>query len=276
MKNYLKPAGILALALTLFISCSDDEGEEKVEDVIEETGLTITTYDNGELGGILVNQDNQSMYFFAEDVNGQRNCDGGCVDVWPPVVGEIYELEIGSDLDESDFGTIAIGDGQKQITYKGWPLYYFSTEGNGELEAPGATEGDGRGGVFHIAKPDYTVLIAKQVVEEGGEPEVYLVNDKGVSLYLNLDDNYNQSNCVGGCAGVWPPFQDQEYLVLPSSLNPEDFYTVEREDDLGPQASFKGFPMYFFSNDEGNRGSVLGQAGGPNQTFFVTQANPIQ
>jgi predicted lipoprotein with Yx(FWY)xxD motif len=78
MKNYLKPSGILALALTLFISCSDDEGEEKVEDVVEETGLTITTYDNGELGGILVNQDNQSMYFFAEDVNGQRNCDGGC------------------------------------------------------------------------------------------------------------------------------------------------------------------------------------------------------
>lgn len=276
MKNYLKLVGALALIITLFTSCSDDDGEEKVEDVIEETGLTIKIYEDNELGYILVNQDNQSMYFFAEDVDGQRNCAGGCANVWPPVVGELYELEIGPNLDESDFATVSIEDGKKQITYKGWPLYYFSTEGNGALEAPGATEGDGRGEVFHIAKPDYTVLIGKQPVEEGGEPEVYLVNDRGVSLYLNFGDDYDKSNCLGGCAGVWPPFPYEADMVLPSSISLEDFNTAERGDDLGPQASYKGFPMYFFSSDEGNMGSVLGQAGGPNQTFFVMQTDPIQ
>lgn len=273
MKNYLKHFGLLALTMTLFTSCSDDDGE-KVEEIAEETPLTIKIYESNALGKILVNQDNQSMYFFAEDVNGLRNCEGNCANVWPAVTGNLNELETGPNLNESDFASISIGDGQHQITYKGWPLYYFSEEGNGELETTGATKGDGRGDVFHVAKPDYTVLIAKQTVTEGEEPVVYLVNDRGVSIYRNFADDFNESNCVGGCVNVWSPVQDEAYLVLPSSLNPEDFDETQREDDFGPQISYKGYPLYFFSSDEGNMGSVLGQAGGPEQTFFAMESNP--
>lgn len=269
MKTYLNYARLMplaALALLLFsASCTKNE-----DDPIEEQGFAIKVVNNNEFGKILVNQDNQSMYFFAGDVSGESKCSGGCADKWPAVTGERYDLEIGSNLEESDFGTITRADGQKQITYKGWPLYYLSPDSDGKLENPGQTLGDGLGSVFHIAKPDYTILLGRQPLTEGGDNAIYLVDDRGVSLYRNTGDAENVSNCNGGCAGIWPPFKYAE-LVVPSSLNAYDFGSVTRQDDLGPQLSFKGSPLYFFSQDNQQRGSILGQGGGPNQTFFVVE-----
>ncbi|PHN01606.1 hypothetical protein [Flavilitoribacter nigricans] len=266
-RNYFQLLGLVAFSLFLSTSCTKEDHQD---DPVDEYEFLIKLVSNAEFGDILVDQDNQSMYFFAGDVDGQSNCNGGCADKWKAVTGDLYDLEVGYGLVKGDFGTITRTDGQKQITYKGWPLYYLSPESDSVLENPGQTLGDGLGGVFHIAKPDYTVLLGRQAVTEGGDPVLYLVDDRGVSLYLNNGDDENVSNCNGGCAGVWPPFK-YEALVLPSSLNDYDFNSLDREDDLGPQMSFKGSPIYRFSQDELQRGSVLGQGGGPNQTFFVVE-----
>ncbi len=269
MKNYFKYFNLLGLAafvLIFFNGCETDNAE----DPIEKIEFNIKVIDNGGFGKIMVNQDNQSIYFFAGDVSGESNCKGGCADVWPPVIGEVYDLQLGSYLSKNDFSTITREDGQKQLTYKGWPLYYFSPDGNDQLEEPREVLGDGRGGVFHVAKPDYSVLLGRQPVSEGEEAVVYLVNDRGVTLYLNQGDEENISNCNGGCATVWPPFQKTQ-PVIPSSLNANDFEYLNRNDELGPQLSFKGSPLYYFSQDEEKQGVVLGQAGGPNQTFFVVE-----
>lgn len=269
MKNKLKYFNLLSLAvfgLTLLTSCEKNNDN----DPANEPDFIIKVANNGEFGEILVNQDNQSIYLFAGDVNGESNCTGGCADKWPAVTGDLYDLEIGSGLDQNDFGTITNTFGQKQITFKGWPLYFFSPESNEVLEDPGQTRGDGQGGLFHIAKPDYTVLLGRQPVVAGGDNVVYLVDDYGLSLYRNNDDDENVSNCNGGCAGVWPPFKAAP-VILPSSLDAYDFDSLDREDDLGPQLSYKGSPLYFFSQDEQIRGNVKGQGGGPNGTFFVVE-----
>ncbi|MEK6481749.1 hypothetical protein WJR50_29665 [Catalinimonas sp. 4WD22] len=269
--NYFRPLSLAIIVLSLLSSCKDE-----VEDLFggdeeeEETELKVQIASNGEFGDILVDQDNQSLYFFAGDVSGESNCNGGCAGVWPALAGEAYELELGSGLSNGDFSAITREDGQKQIAFKGWPLYYFSPEADGVLEAPGDTQGDGRGGVFHIAKPDYSVLLGQQSVVEGEDPVVYLVDEFGVSLYRSINDGENVSNCAGGCAEVWPPFEAPEELIIPSSLSPDDFDSFYREDDLGPQLTFQGSPLYFFTPDEGKRGSVLGQ-GGAGETFFVVE-----
>lgn len=272
MKNsfkYFNLGSLFVFAFILFTSCV-----KETDDILpkeEELKFKIEIANNNDFGYILVNQNNQSMYFFAGDVTGgESNCNGGCANVWPPVIADIYDLELGNGLYGEDFETIYREDGREQLTFKGWPLYYFSPEADGVLEEAKETLGDGRGGAFHIAKPDYTVLLGKQAVVEGGEEVLYLVNDRGVSLYLNQADEKDVSNCVGGCAGVWPPFFKKE-LILPSTLDAYEFNTIQREDDLGPQLSFNGSPLYFFSNDELKQGSVLGQAGGPNATFFVVE-----
>jgi predicted lipoprotein with Yx(FWY)xxD motif len=267
MKNYSNHLRLVILALGLFSGCNEDESP----DLVEDDQLMIQLIDNPDLGQILVDQNNQSIYFFAGDVAGESTCTGGCAAKWPAVLEAQYDLEISTELDLQDFGSIDRADGQKQLTYKGWPLYYFSPESDGVLESAGLTLGDGAGGAFHIAKPDYSVLLARQIVVEGADPITYLVDDRGVSLYLNNGDGDNTSNCNGGCAGVWPPFKTFDTMVLPSSLNQYDFSSTERQDELGPQLSFNGSPLYFFSNDEQKPGLVLGQAGGPNQSFFVTE-----
>ncbi|MCB0855989.1 MAG: hypothetical protein KDD63_27390 [Bacteroidetes bacterium] len=256
------------LALTVFVllvtvACEEEE--------VHDPGFQIKTIENGNFGKILVNGENQSMYFFAGDVTGESNCSGGCADVWIAVTGDLDELQVGEGLYKTDFTVIADQYGENQIAYKGWPLYHFSENGDGVLEEPNQVLGDGRNGLFHVAKPDYSVLIGRQAIPENGENVTYLVNDKGVTLYLNTADELNQSNCSGGCANIWLPVEYPSELVLPSSLNAYDFESVNRNDDLGPQLSCKGSPLYFFSQDEQKQGSVLGQAGGPNQTFFVVE-----
>ncbi len=179
------------------------------------------------------------------------------------------ELDLGSNLNSSDFEEIIREDGQKQITFKGWPLYYFSPEGDGVLEETNNTQGDGRSEAFFIAKPDYSIMIGRQLIGEEEEAISYLVDDRGVSLYFTTGDEENISNCSGGCASVWPPFVAPNNLVLPSTLSIAEFSTTNRNDDLGPQLTVTGNPIYRFSQDDLIRGSVLGQAGGPNANFFV-------
>src|SRR5690606_29778202 len=129
---------------------------------------------NADFGYILVNQKNETLYFFANDIKGESTCNGGCASAWPPLIGEVADLALSESLDESDFGTITRGDGQKQITFKCWPLYYFSPNADGVLETAAAINGDGANNVFYIAKPDYTVMLGKQVVVEDEDPILYL------------------------------------------------------------------------------------------------------
>jgi predicted lipoprotein with Yx(FWY)xxD motif len=271
MKNFWSDVSLNALALAIvgLILMTGCVKEKEVEEIVDDQ-VQIQVINDAQLGNILVNQNNQVMYFFAGDVTGALNCTGDCNDVWPPMLGTLSDLELGANLNRDDFGTVATAYGDAQFTYKGWPLYYFSAEGNGELEAPRQTGGDGRGGVFHVAKPDYTVLIGRQSVVDNEAEVVYLVTDWGVTLYLNTADEENLSNCAGGCAGVWPPLPKID-LVIPSSLETYDFDEVYRDDALGPQFSYQGSPLYSFSQDEQQQGRVLGQGGGPNQTFFVVE-----
>ena len=274
MKNSRK---FLSLSLVVFLislllgGCKDGT----LEDIFDRRGKDrkkdkLQVIDNSEFGKILVDGDKRSLYFFAGDVAGESNCNGGCADVWPPLIGKVSQLKIAMYLDKDDFSTIQREDGEYQITYKGWPLYYFSPEGDGVREEPGETLGDGRGNLFYIAKPNYTVMLGNQSVEEGADPVIYMVDDQGVTLYRSINDDENVSNCAGGCAGVWPPFVAPEKLVLPSSLSENDFSEVEREDDLGPQLAYKGSPLYYFTPDEKIRGNTLGQ-GGAGETFFVVE-----
>lgn len=182
-------------------------------------------------------------------------------------------MVLGAGLNRSDFGYITVGE-LKQVTYKGWPLYYFSPEGNGTLEPAGGVLGDGKNGVFYVAKPDYSLLLGKQTVNNGADAVTYPVDEFGVSLYLNTNDGEDISNCAGGCAQTWPPFESPQYLILPSILDQSDFSTINRTDGLGNQLSYKGNPMYFFAFDVDTKGNVLGQGEGPAASFFVIEREP--
>ena len=83
--------------------------------------MSIQSHDN-----VLTDGDGKVLYFFAPDVKGDSKCEGGCIVSWP--VYNADQIKVGAGLQATDFGKITRSDGGTQVTYKGWPLYYFGQD----------------------------------------------------------------------------------------------------------------------------------------------------
>ncbi len=89
-----------------------------------------------------------------------------------------------------------------------------------------------------------------------------LVDRSGRTLYLFTrdlpgPDDTSTSNCVDDCVGVWPLFQAEVANVGPG-LDVDDFGTITREADGETQATYKGWPLYYFAQDQA-AGDALGE-----------------
>jgi predicted lipoprotein with Yx(FWY)xxD motif len=86
----------------------------------------------------------------------------------------------------------------------------------------------------------------------------YLVNQTGFTLYYFMDDapGNNTSSCYENCSDTWPPFYE-ENLTVAKGLKPADFSVINRTDG-SKQIAYKGWPLYFYSNDI-KPGEVNGQ-----------------
>ncbi|MCE4627998.1 MAG: hypothetical protein F7C34_02475 [Desulfurococcales archaeon] len=219
-----------------------------------EEEYTIKLAYSPEYGLYLVDKDGRTLYFFAKDVDGKSHCYGECAQKWP--VFYVENINPGPGLDKNDFGVITRDDGTKQITYKGWPLYYFFQDKN-----PGDINGEGKKGVWFVAKPDYSVMIG---VKEG--LGAYLVTPDGRTLYFFANDKPGNSTCYGMCAEKWPPYAPKPLsLVIPSTLNITDFSFIKRNDGT-IQLAYKGHPLYLWINDK-TRGDTTGH--GVKGVWFV-------
>lgn len=88
-----------------------------------------------------------TLYAFLPDDASSSTCTGDCAASWPPLMAD--SVEPGDGLDAGDFATISRDDGGKQVTFHGWPLYYYV----GDM-APGDTSGQGLGQSWYVVAPD--------------------------------------------------------------------------------------------------------------------------
>ena len=94
-------------------------------------------------GGILTDAKGMTLYTWDKDKEANKSaCEGNCIMNWPALMAS------GNDKDTGDWKVITRPDGSKQIAYKGKPLYYYKDD-----KAPGDKVGDGKGMVWHIARP---------------------------------------------------------------------------------------------------------------------------
>lgn len=202
-------------------------------------------------GNYIMDSKGNTLYFFTNDVMGDSKCTGTCLSSWPIFYQE--SLTVSSGLNSSDFGTITRDDGQKQTTYKGWPLYYFSGDVN-----PGDIKGEGVNGRWFIARSDYTVFLADK------DNLKFIVDAEGNTLYLFTKDMPEVSNCIGNCSQIWPVFYS-ENIVGPSIMNSSNFGLITNSYGF-EQTTYKQMPLYYYINDT-KRGDTNGQ--GVNNTWFV-------
>ena len=110
---------------------------------------TVNMSEVGTFGEALVDGEGRSLYLFTKDTQnaGTSTCTGDCLVEWPPLFTN-GDPVAGEGVDATMLGTITLPDGTTQVTYNGWPLYYFH-----EDTAAGDALGQGLGGVWFLISP---------------------------------------------------------------------------------------------------------------------------
>lgn len=226
------------------------------------------------LGNYLTDKDGYTLYYFANDPTSASTCTGGCLAVWPVFfAGDGFSAAlVPAGLDFADFGTATSTTGVKQTTYKGWPLYYYAplVGGANTREAVGETKGEGVGGVWFVAKPDYSVnLVNAQLVghdgknyksdfTEGTARTLYFTDDRGRSLYAFSRDSALKNkftNATFSNNSVWPVYETDK-VVVPTTLDKTLFSSTTVFGKK--QLTYKGWPLYYFGQDSAKRGNNKG------------------
>ncbi len=172
-------------------------------------------------------------------------------------------------MDASKLGTTTRTDGTVQVTYNGWPLYYYALDA-----APGDVAGQEVGGVWFVVSPAGDMVESAQATEPPAVSSsgtivnlgihdtlgAFLVDANAMTLYLFTNDSPNTSTCYDQCAINWPPLLTAEALVAGEGVDASKFDTITRTDGTS-QVTYNGWPLYYFVNDVAP-GDVSGQGVG--------------
>ena len=82
------------------------------------------TVRGSDYGRILFDGRGFALYAFTRDTAGRSRCTGACAKAWPPYIVRVRP-KAGRGVTASLLGTIRRGDGSRQVTYAGKPLYYY-------------------------------------------------------------------------------------------------------------------------------------------------------
>jgi predicted lipoprotein with Yx(FWY)xxD motif len=95
---------------------------------------------NTKRGKVLASVHGYSLYMFQKDKRGGKStCYGHCATVWPPLLTSAWPIAVNaSGVNPKLLGTTKRSNGKLQVTYNGWPLYWYQLD-----YKPGQTNGEG-------------------------------------------------------------------------------------------------------------------------------------
>ena len=102
---------------------------------------TVKAVKSTSFGTILVGTKGRTLYRYTIDGKNVNRCtsDPACNKYWPPLLVKAgAKPTAGAGAKAAELGTIKAKNGMRQVTYAGWPLYYFA----GDASA-GQTKGQG-------------------------------------------------------------------------------------------------------------------------------------
>lgn len=215
-------------------------------------GLDGITYTSKYVPGIervkyFVDAYGRTLYTFTRDSSFNNNftsADFSNNGTWPVYVEALGRVP--STVKDSLFKSIDVF-GRKQLTYNGWPLYYFGRD---------TLRGHNKGVSFPVPGrwpvAISTIAVAPSPANirlvENAKFGSILVDSLGKTLYFfTRDAKKDTSFCNGTCATTWPIFY-RANLNLGRGLSLSDFGTITRADGK-KQTTYKGWPLYVYSND---------------------------
>ena len=107
----------------------------------QSTGGTVRAVQNAKFGMVLAAANGKTLYRYTPDSKGVNRCSSNaqCNKYWPALlVKPSVKPTVGSGASAALLGTIKAAGGMRQVTYGGWPLYYFAGD-----KAAGQVNGQG-------------------------------------------------------------------------------------------------------------------------------------
>ena len=144
-----------SLILTAALSVALTAGGPLVA-AAQDASATLTVRESPEHGQYVADAEGMALYMFESDTRGEGDtpaestCHDDCAEAWPPLIAQ--EPQGGDQIQADLIGTFERRDGEMQVTYGGWPLYYFVRD-----EEPGDTAGhdvEGFGAEWYLVGPD--------------------------------------------------------------------------------------------------------------------------
>lgn len=105
------------------------------------------------IGQYLVNSTGWALYIYVPDTpnTGKSTCYGKCTIAWP--IFYTSDLTVQPGISASLFGAINRTDGTKELTFNGYPLYYYRND-----TGAGSINGQGVGKIWYVLSPSGMVI----------------------------------------------------------------------------------------------------------------------
>lgn len=131
---------------------------------VASNGPMVKVGQSDKLGMFLVDEKGMTLYLFLKDTPNTSNCYDACAQNWPPLLASGSPV-VGDGLDAAKLGTTARTDGTTQVTYNGWPLYYFVSD-----KQAGDTTGQDVKQVWYVISPagDKVAAVTSVATDDNG------------------------------------------------------------------------------------------------------------
>jgi predicted lipoprotein with Yx(FWY)xxD motif len=145
MKINIKSSALILLSIIISACAS----ATPVPVSIPQAGpAVINMSENATFGPILVDSKGMTLYLFTNDTPNTTTCYNSCATAWPPLLINGTPTA-GTGVTASMLGTTTRTDGTTQVTYNGWPLYYFASD-----KVAGDTTGENVQNIWFVVTPD--------------------------------------------------------------------------------------------------------------------------
>lgn len=226
--------------------------------------VTLELAQNDTLGKFLADGDGRSLYLFTKDTKNTSNCYDKCAQAWPPLLSPVTPTVM-TGVDATLLGTTMRKDGTSQVTYNGWPLYYFAAD-----KKAGDVNGQAVAKVWWVVSGEGNMVSpAGLTLATDSKLGKFLADGNGRSLYIFTKDTKDTTVCYGKCEQAWPPLLTVGKPTLGDGVDVSLVGTIQRKDGT-MQVTYAGMPLYYFASDQ-KAGDITGQ--GVAKVWYVLGAD---
>lgn len=222
--------------------------------------FTLALAQKDPLGKFLADASGRTLYLLTKDSPNTSNCYDKCAQSWPPILSSAAPT-LKEGLNSALVATTQRTDGTSQLTYNGWPLYYY-----GKDLQPGDVNGQAVGKVWWVISAEGNPVKPSGLeVSKNDKLGNFLADDAGRTVYAFTKDSKDTTVCYDKCEQSWPPLLSLGQPTMQGAVNTGLIGTIQRKDGT-MQVTYNGMPLYYYAKDQA-AGDVNGQAVG--KVWFV-------